>query len=75
MKFKQIVSAPWKGQQGLIYTLYGLSEDGDVYRYKPGGDTWIRMGINVSGPSPRDPGTPNASAATATAPDKDDIPF
>lgn len=43
LRFKQILKAPWKGDHGLTYTLYGLTEGGRVYRFKPSAGAWLAL--------------------------------
>lgn len=45
LKFTQIISAAWKGADGLTYSIYGLSTDGKVYQHTTRG--WKPMVMSV----------------------------
>ena len=41
IRFKQLVIAPWEGENGMTYSTLALGEDGKVYRYDPQCEGWI----------------------------------
>jgi hypothetical protein len=47
LKFKQIISAAWRGKKdddALNYSIFALSEGGDVYRYSVKNDGFEMIG-------------------------------
>lgn len=44
LTFAQITTSQWDGDHGLTSTVYGLTKDGKVYRYKPSENAWIFLG-------------------------------
>jgi hypothetical protein len=69
LKFKQIISAPWVGSNGkTTHSIYGLGEDGYVYRFtKQGG--WEDIDSGAS----KDPVSMPRSARKVEV--EDDVPF
>jgi hypothetical protein len=45
LKFKQLVTGEWEGGPGgtLRHSLYGLAEDGSVYRWSSTDASWQRL--------------------------------
>jgi hypothetical protein len=49
-KFIQIECGAWDGHSGRTYTLFGLDEAGEVWRYKPQYNDWELVGKETETP-------------------------
>lgn len=47
LKMTQLVAAQWQGRRGITHTLYGLSTDGQMYRYLHRKGGWVAYSMKV----------------------------
>ena len=57
----QMAVAYWDGDCGKTYSLLGLSSSGEIFRYAPGQDAWVALGMEEGVKNP-----PNRSRRTAS---------
>lgn len=51
LKAKLLYTGHWQGEEGsLTYSLFALSEDGRIYRYKPSEQLWYALGMEIHNP-------------------------
>lgn len=47
VKFIQIISQPWEGEDGLQSSLVALGDDGCVYKYYHSEKSWVPLSMDI----------------------------